>query len=59
MDRRNQKEYRNERRKLGKKCKKTESGKLETVRDSFVIVDPYPWKQLKNDDDDYDDNDET
>jgi hypothetical protein len=28
------------------------SGKIETAEDFSVIVDPYIWKQLMNDDDD-------
>ena len=38
-------------RKIGKKYKKTGSGRMKTVEDFSVIVGPYLWKQLKNDDD--------
>ena len=37
--------------KIGMKYKKTGSGKIETAGDFSVIVDPYLWKLLKNDDD--------
>ena len=37
--------------KIGKKYKKTESGRIETVGDFSVRVVPYLCKRLKNDDD--------
>ena len=36
--------------KNGKKCNKTESGRMETTGVFSVIVDPYLWRQLKIDD---------
>ena len=50
MDRPNQKEYRNKSGKIGKKYKKTGSGRIETAGDFSLIVYPYLWKQLKNND---------
>ena len=38
--------------KIGKKYMKTASGRIETAGDFSVIVDPYLWKRLKNDDGD-------
>ena len=51
MDRPNQKGYRNNRGKTGKKYKKAESGRIEIAGDFSVVIDPYLWKWLKNDDD--------
>ena len=36
--------------KIGKKYKKTGSGRIGTAGDFSVIVNPYLWKQVKNDD---------
>ena len=37
----------------GKKYRKTGSGRIEMAGDFFIIVDPYLWKLLKNDNDDF------
>ena len=51
MSRPNQKGYKNEWvRKIGKKYKKTGSGRIEMAGDFAVIVNLYLWKLLKNDD---------
>ena len=54
MGRPNQKGYRNESG-SGKEYKKAGSGRNQMAAESFVIVYPCIWKQLKNDDHD-DDN---
>ena len=53
IDSPNQKGCRNESGKIGKKYKKTGSEKIETVGDFSVIVNPYLWKLLKTDDNDF------
>ena len=49
MDIPNQKGYRNEK-KIVKKHKKTGNRRTETAKDFSIIVDPYFWKQLNDDD---------
>ena len=39
---------------IGKKCRKTKSGRTEMAGDFSVIVNPYQYKRFTNDDDDYD-----
>ena len=42
--------YRNKSGKLGTEYKKTGSGRIKTTGDFFLIVIPYIWRRLKNDD---------
>ena len=43
---------------IGKKYKKTGSGRIEMAGDFSAIVESYLWKRLKNDDNDDDDDDD-
>ena len=49
MYRPNYKGYRNERGELGKNARKQEVGEQRRLEISLVLVSPYLWKQLKND----------